>query len=135
MMMSSGCSLIIILFVSFLSNFFFRNQVHVELGSGDGRVNFHAIEYGVSESIGIEVDEDVVVLAEERLNRIHPKPNLKFIVSDLMDPESPAWLEHVPRATILTMYFATDGLQKIKPYLEQALRGKKCKIYEESIKW
>ena len=129
MMMSSGCSLIIILFVSFLSNFFFRNQVHVELGSGDGRVNFHAIEYGVSESIGIEVDEDVVVLAEERLNRIHPKPNLKFIVSDLMDPESPAWLEHVPRATILTMYFATDGLQKIKPYLEQALRGKKCKIF------
>lgn len=92
-------------------------------------MNFHAIEYGVSESIGIEVDEDVVALAEERLNRIHPKPNLKFVVSDLMDPGSPAWTEHVPKATILTMYFATDGLQKIRPYLEQALRGKKCKIF------
>ena len=99
------------------------------MGSGDGRVNFHAIEYGVSESIGIEVDQDVVRLAEERLNRIHPKPNLNFIVSDLMDPNSPAWVKHVPRATILTMYFATDGLQKIRPYLEQALRGKKCKIF------
>ena len=99
------------------------------MGSGDGRVNFHAIEYGVSESIGIEVDEDVVRLAEERLARIHPKPNLSFIVSDLMDPNSPAWQEHVPRATILTMYFAKDGLQKIRPYLEQALRGKKCKIF------
>lgn len=99
------------------------------MGSGDGRVNFHAIEYGVSESIGIEVDEDVVKLAEERLNRIHPRPNLNFFVSDLMDPNSSAWQEHVPRATILTMYFATDGLQKIRPYLEQALRGKKCKIF------
>ena len=107
----------------------FSDQVHVELGSGDGRVNFHAIEYGVSESIGIEVDEDVVERAEERLNRIHPRPNLKFVVSDLMDPNSPAWQEHVPRATILTMYFATDGLQKIRPYLEQALRGRKCKIF------
>lgn len=105
------------------------DEIHVELGSGDGRVNFHAIEYGVSESIGIEVDEDVVKLAEERLKRIHPRPNLTFHVSDLMDPNSPAWTEHVPRATILTMYFAADGLQKIRPYLEEALRGKKCKIF------
>ena len=101
----------------------------MELGSGDGRVNFHAIEYGVKESIGVEVDEDVVKLAEERLNRIHPRPNLKFIVSNLMDPNSSAWKEHVPRATILTMYFAADGLEKIRPQLEQALRGKKCKIF------
>jgi len=104
-------------------------EVHVELGSGDGRVNFHAIEYGVKESIGVEVDEDVIKLAEERLNRIHPRPNLKFIVSNLMDPNSSAWKEHVPRATILTMYFAADGLEKIRPYLEQALRGKKCKVF------
>lgn len=106
-----------------------EGEVHVELGSGDGRVNFHAIEYGVRESIGIEVDEDVIKRAEERLNRIHPRPNLEFIVSDLTDPYSSAWTEHVPRATILTMYFAADGLQKIRPHLEQALRGKKCKIF------
>jgi hypothetical protein len=104
-------------------------KVHVELGSGDGRVNFHAIEYGVSESIGIDVDEDIVKLADERLKRIHPRPNLNFFVSDLLDPTSPAWNEHVPRATILTMYFAKDGLEKIRPYLEQALRGKRCKIF------
>ena len=104
-------------------------KVHVELGSGDGRVNFHAIEYGVGESIGIDVDEDVVLRAEERLQRIHPRPNLKFVVSDLMDPSSPAWVEHVPRATVLTMYFARDGLEKIRPHLERALRGKRCKIF------
>mmetsp|Transcript_18341 Transcript_18341/g.42281 ORF Transcript_18341/g.42281 Transcript_18341/m.42281 type:complete len:381 (-) Transcript_18341:61-1203(-) len=106
-----------------------EGEVHVELGSGDGRVNFHAIEYGVSESIGIEVDEAVVKLAEERLNRIHPRPDLRFVVSDLMDPDSVAWREHVPRATILTMYFAADGLEKIRPHLERALRGRTCKVF------
>jgi len=105
------------------------DEIHVELGCGDGRVNFHAIEYGVKESVGIDVDEDVVQLANGRLQRIHPQPNLKFLVSDLMDPNSPAWTEYVPRATILTMYFAKDGLEKIRPLLEQALRGKRCKIF------
>lgn len=83
----------------------------------------------MKESIGIDVDEDVIKLADERLNRIHPRPNLKFVVSDLMDPNSPAWEEYIPQATILTMYFAEDGLEKIRPFLEQALRGKRCKIF------
>mmetsp|Transcript_11659 Transcript_11659/g.21509 ORF Transcript_11659/g.21509 Transcript_11659/m.21509 type:complete len:194 (-) Transcript_11659:479-1060(-) len=87
------------------------------------------MEYGVGESIGIDVDEGIIQRATDRLQRIHPQPNIKFIVSDLMDAGSPAWTEHVPKATILTMYFAKEGLQKIRPMLEQALIGKQCKIY------
>ncbi|KAG7347640.1 RNA methylase [Nitzschia inconspicua] len=104
-------------------------DIHVELGSGDGRVNFHAMDYGVKQSIGIDVDPDIVAKANDRLQRIHPQPNMQFIVENLMDPKSLAWSEHVPNATILTMYFAKDGLEKIRPMLEQALRGKSCKIY------
>jgi hypothetical protein len=100
---------------------------HVELGSGDGRVNFFAIEAGVKQSIGIDVDEEIIKVANARLNRIHPKPNLEFIVADLMDPYHPAW-KHVEEATILTMYFAKEGLDKIRPLLEASLRGKRCKI-------
>jgi hypothetical protein len=103
-------------------------DVHVELGSGDGRVNFFAIEAGVQRSIGIDVDEDIVQVANDRLNRIHPKPNLEFLVADLMDPNHPAW-DHVKEATILTMYFAKEGLEKIRPLLENALRGKRCRIF------
>lgn len=110
-------------------SFLFITQVHVELGCGDGRVNFHAIDYNVKESIGVDVDEDIVKKATDRLQRIHPQPPVEFIVSDLMDSSSPAWTEYVPKATILTMYFAKDGLEKIRPMLEQSLRGKQCKIY------
>jgi SAM-dependent methyltransferase len=101
---------------------------HVELGSGDGRVNFFAIEAGVQKSIGIDVDEDIIKVANDRLNRIHPKPNLEFIVADLMNPNHPAW-NHVEEATILTMYFAKEGLDKIRPLLEASLRGKRCKVF------
>ena len=103
-------------------------DIHVELGSGDGRVNFFAIESGVKESIGIDVDEEIVKVAKERLSKIHPKPNLSFIVADLMDPKNPAW-EEVSKATILTMYFAKEGLERIQPLLENALRGRKVKVF------
>jgi hypothetical protein len=103
-------------------------QIHVELGSGDGRVNFFAIQAGVKRSVGIDVDEDIVQVANDRLNRIHPKPNLEFIVADLMDPDHPAWAE-IEQATILTMYFAKEGLEKIRPLIENALRRKRCKIF------
>jgi hypothetical protein len=98
------------------------------LGSGDGRVNFFAIEAGVKRSIGIDVDENIVKVATDRLKRIHPQPNLEFIVADLMDPNNPAW-EKVKDATILTMYFAKDGLGKIRPWIERALQGKRCRIF------
>jgi hypothetical protein len=104
------------------------SKIHVELGSGDGRVNFFAIDFGVQESIGIDVDERIVQVANDRLNKIHPKPNLKFIVADLMDPKNPVWKD-IERATILTMYFAKEGLEKIRPLIENALRGRKVRVF------
>ena len=140
-------------------------EVHVELGCGDGRVNFHAVlSYNVSQSIGIDVDPNIIQVAQDRLSKIHPKPNLQFYVSDLLDPESIAWKKHEPehddtsndrnetgensannnynsdgkdvgkgglvsKATILTMYFEKSGLERIRPYIENALIGKHCKIF------
>eukprot|EP00980_Cylindrotheca_fusiformis_P024249 scaffold11680_cov142-Cylindrotheca_fusiformis.AAC.7 len=105
-----------------------RETIHVELGSGDGRVNFFAVESGVKESIGIDVDEGIVQVANDRLNKIHPKPNIRFIVADLMDPNNLAWKD-IGRATILTMYFAKEGLEKIQPLLENSLRGRKVRVF------
>uniref|UniRef100_A0A7R9ZIG8 Methyltransferase domain-containing protein n=1 Tax=Craspedostauros australis TaxID=1486917 RepID=A0A7R9ZIG8_9STRA len=103
------------------------NQIHVELGSGDGRVNFFAAEYGAKKSVGIDVDEDIVKVAKDRLLRIHPQPNIEFVVADLMDRDHPAW-GYIDQATIITMYFATEGLVKLRPLLEQRLKGRRCKV-------
>jgi Methyltransferase domain len=104
------------------------SDFHVDLGSGDGRVNFHAIDYGISKSLGVDIDAKIVQVARERLQRRHPKPDLEFVVADLLkDTNHPVW-EQIQQATIITMYFATEGLQAFRPLLEMKLAGRKCKI-------
>lgn len=101
---------------------------HVDLGSGDGRVCFHALQFGVASSIGIDVDEGIVNVAKERLSKRHPAPeNLSFLVADLLDDTESAW-KHVQEASIITMYFATEALEMFRPLLERKLAGHKCKI-------
>jgi hypothetical protein len=78
--------------------------------------------------LGIDIDANIVQVALKRLQRRHPKPDLEFVVADLLrDFNHPVW-EHVKQATIITMYFATEGLLKFRPVLEAKLAGHKCKI-------
>jgi hypothetical protein len=106
-------------------------KLHVDLGSGDGRVNFHAVDgYRVQSTIGIEVDEQLVAAAEARVSKRHPRPtNIAFQTADLLahfdDPES-VWLNVIPRADIITFYFAQPLL--LRSRLEAALTGKRCQI-------
>lgn len=103
------------------------DDVHIDLGSGDGRVCFHAIDFGVAKSTGIDVDEGIVQVARDRLAKRHPPPPLEFVVADLLDPDHKVW-ELVQEATLITMYFARDALQMFRPLLEQKLVGRQCKI-------
>ena len=63
-------------------------DVHYELGSGDGRLNFHAIDpsYNVKKNVGEDIDASLVQQCNERKMKIHPAPqNLEFICADIMD--------------------------------------------------
>jgi len=104
------------------------DDTHVDLGSGDGRVCFQALQYGVGSSYGIDVDAKIVKVAKERLAKRHPKPNnIGFAVADLLDTTHKVW-ETIQQATILTMYFTTDALEKLRPVLEAKLTGRRCQI-------
>jgi SAM-dependent methyltransferase len=102
----------------------------VELGCGDGRVNFYAIDHGkVKKSIGIDVDEGILKQARARLAKRYPPPPIEFLTADLLDFHNPrVWNEILPQATILTMYFVQDALRKLRPILEEKLAGRTCKI-------
>ena len=100
----------------------------MELGCGDGRVNFYAVDYGkVKKSIGIDIDEGILKQAHERLGKRYPQPPIEFVTADLLDFNHEVW-EKVQEATIITMYFVEDALQKIRPILEEKLAGKQCRI-------
>jgi hypothetical protein len=81
----------------------------------------------VKRSVGVDIDTKVVGLANERLSKRHPKPNIEFMIGDLKDPNAEVWKE-VGKATIITMYFIKKALEEIQPTLEKVLLGKKCRI-------
>ncbi|CAB9523655.1 RNA methylase [Seminavis robusta] len=106
------------------------DDIHVELGCGDGRVNFFAIDHGrVKKSTGIDVDDGILERARERLAKRYPQPPLEFITADLLDYNNNqhVW-DILQEATIITMYFVEDALLQIRPILEEKLAGKQCKI-------
>jgi len=114
------------------------SDVHVELGSGDGRVNFQAVDaYTVKRSIGVDVDESLISLANERKAKRHPQPpNLEFRHEDLMNFDEASTTPSIWKTiaededvTVITMYFVQDALNVLRPKLEKALgENRKCRI-------
>jgi len=112
-----------------------HDDIHVDLGAGDGRLNFHALDViHVQETIGIDVDANILQTARDRLAKRHPQPtNIHFLTADLMTSShshSPSphhnnnnqdvW-QFIQQATLITMYFATPALERLRPKLEQVL--------------
>lgn len=110
------------------------DDIHYELGSGDGRVNFQAhYIYNVKKSVGVDIDSTLIEKSNSRKALRHPAPqNLQFVCADLMDRQNPItnalWDDIERECSILTMYFVEDALDKIKPLLERHILGRKCKV-------
>lgn len=111
------------------------NDIHYELGCGDGRMNFHAIDtfYNVKKSVGIDIDPSLIERSNHRKARIHPTPgHLQFICADLIDLKNrqtiEIWNLIQKECTILTMYFVEDALLKMKGIMEEKLLGSNCKV-------
>ena len=103
---------------------------HVDLGSGDGRVNFWVADgANVEWTLGVDVDEGILQVARERLSKRHPLPkHIMFEKVDLLkEQEHPVW-DRIRQATVISMYFATPALRQFRPLLEEQLRGHSCKI-------
>lgn len=111
-----------------------EKDIHYELGCGDGRLNFFALDlYKVKKSVGVDIDPSMVSQSMDRIARRHPAPqNISFVCADLIDETNETsdqiWKSISNECTILTMYFVEDALDKLKPFLEKHVLGKKCKI-------
>ena len=113
--------------------------VHYDLGCGDGRVNFHALDtYAVRRTTGIDIDPSMVRRADDRLGRRHPRPaNVEFVAADLLDDAqaSDLWTrmgssDSSPGDTVITCYFVEEALQKIRPLLERHCGGSRSRQQE-----
>jgi SAM-dependent methyltransferase len=88
-----------------------------DLGCGDGRVLFTAIEeFKVSHAVGYDLDQEMVEALEKKIRDSGMVESIIVIQSNFMKVD-------LTQATIVTLYLTTSGNAKLKPKLEAELKS------------
>jgi len=98
-----------------------------DLGSGDGRVVIMAAQEFGARGIGVELREDLVKQAIEKISELNIKDKVKIIQRDMFYVD-------LSDADVITLYITTSANDKVKPKLESELKqGARVVTHEYEI--
>lgn len=86
-----------------------------DLGSGDGRVVIMAAQEFGARAVGVELREDLVKRALERVSELGLDSRVKIVQNDMFNVD-------LKPADVVTLYLTTSANEKVKPKLESELR-------------
>ena len=86
-----------------------------DLGSGDGRVVIMAAQEFGAKGVGVELREDLVKRAIERISELNISNKVKIVQSDMFNVD-------LSQANVVTLYLTTSANEKVKPKLESELK-------------
>jgi len=86
-----------------------------DLGSGDGRVVIMAAQEFGARGVGVELREDLVKRAIERVSELNISNKVKIVQSDMFNVD-------LSQANVITLYLTTSANEKVKPKLESELK-------------
>lgn len=87
-----------------------------DLGCGDGRILFSAIEdFGVDRVIGVELNQNMVHAIKTKLEDKDLQDRIIVVNKNIFDVD-------LTSATIITLYLTTSGNAKLKPKFEKELK-------------
>ena len=86
------------------------NDVLYDLGSGDGRIPIAAAVRFGTRGVGVELDPDLVRLANENRARAGVEDKVTFVQGDLFEQD-------LSRATVITLYLLPQLNLKLRPTL------------------
>ena len=86
-----------------------------DLGSGDGRVVIMAAQEFGAKGVGVELREDLVKRAIERISELNINNKVKIVQSDMFNVD-------LSQADVITLYLTTSANDKVKPKLESELK-------------
>jgi len=89
-------------------------QIHIDLGSGDGRIVVAAAQRG-AESIGYEIDDDLVKLSRHKLERLQLTARAQILRRDMLDAD-------FSRADLITVFLTPEALERLAWPLRHELR-------------
>ena len=91
-------------------------DVVYDLGCGDGRVLFTAVEeFKVEKAVGYELDQEMVEALVKRIMDSGMVVSISAIQANFMEAD-------LTKATIITLYLTTSGNAKLRPKLEADLK-------------
>ncbi len=91
-------------------------DVVYDLGCGDGRVLFTAVEeFNVTRAVGYDLDQEMVEALEKRIRDAGMVGRIAAIQANFMEAD-------LSPASIVTLYLTTSGNAKLRPKLEAELK-------------
>jgi len=91
------------------------DELVYDLGSGDGRVVIMAAEEFGARAVGVELRDDLVKRAHEKIFELGLDSRVKIVQSDLFKID-------LRPADVVTLYLTTSANEKVKPKLESELK-------------
>jgi SAM-dependent methyltransferase len=92
-----------------------RDDLVIDLGSGDGRIVIAAARYFGARGVGIEIDPELVVAATDNARKAGVADRVRFVAQDALRAD-------ISQATVVTMYLLAPLVEKLKPKLLAELR-------------
>jgi len=93
-----------------------RDDVVVDLGSGDGRIPIHAAKHFGARAIGVELEENLIRLSERTARAEGVAERARFVKQDLFDFD-------LSVATVVALYISPPVMQKLRPVFERLKPG------------
>lgn len=90
-------------------------EVVYDLGCGDGRIVIMAAQKFKAKGVGVELQDDLVKKARQRIRELGLEGQVEIIQGDLMKVD-------VSKADVVTLYLLTDSNEKLKPKLLKELK-------------
>jgi SAM-dependent methyltransferase len=87
-----------------------KDDVVLDLGSGDGRIPIYAAKHFGARGIGVELEENLVRLAERKAEEAGVSHRVRFIRQDLFQAD-------LAEATVLALYTSPGVMTRLKPRL------------------
>ncbi|MBI4206421.1 MAG: class I SAM-dependent methyltransferase [Betaproteobacteria bacterium] len=92
-----------------------RNDMVIDLGSGDGRIVIAAARYFGARGLGVEIDPELVVVASENARKAGVADRVRFVAQDALKAD-------IAQATVVTMYLLSPLIERLKPKLLAELK-------------
>jgi SAM-dependent methyltransferase len=87
-----------------------RDDVVLDLGSGDGRIPIHAAKHFGARAIGVELEQNLVEIARRNAAAQGVAERVRFLRQDLFAAD-------LSVATVLALYISPGVMEKLKPRL------------------